>query len=132
MAIAIAYNSQTASKSYNITFKNFTSTDIPRSFTNTAAFSRSQTGALIQQGPRFNQKFQYAIDCMLETSVAEELEELYTNWDNDRATGRAVALGLVDDCFGPTKNLTVTFTVAPTFTYAGPRHTIVSFGLQEV
>lgn len=132
MAIAIAYNSQSGGGSYNLTFRDFTSTDLPRSFSNVAGFNRSQTGALIQQGPRFRQKYVYAIDCMVETSVAESLENLYAAWDQDRSTGRAVGLGLVDDCFGATKSMTVTFTVAPTFTYAGPRHTIVSFGLQEI
>jgi len=132
MAIAIGYNSQSGGRSYNLVFRDFTSTDIPRSFDNTAGFNRSQTGALIQQGPRFTQKYVYTIDCMVETQVAEDLEQLYADWDTDRASGRSVAVGLVDTCFGATKELTVTFSVAPTFTYAGPRHTIVSFGLQQV
>lgn len=131
--LAIAYTRQSAPvTSWNIVFEQFTSTDLPRQYSDTAGFSRSQTGALLQQGPRYAQKHVWTIDCMLTTPVAHQLDALYKAWDYDRSVGKSVAVGLLDQTFGPTVNTTATFASSPVFTYAGPGHTIVSFALQEV
>ena len=131
--IAIAYTQQLGgSSSWNVQFTDFTSGDLPRQYENAAAFNRSQTGALIQSGPRFTQKYMWTIDCMVDTNVAEDLDALYSAWDSDRAQGQSVAVGITDATFGSTLTSQATFTSAPTFTYASPRKTIVSFGLMQV
>ena len=131
--IAIAYSQQASPfAQWNIVFEQFTSTDLPRQYANTAGFSRSQTGALLQQGPRYSQKHLWTIDCILTTPKAYELDALYKAWDYDRSTGKSVAVGLLDKTFGPDLSATATFTSAPTFTYAGPGYTIVSFAMAQV
>ena len=130
--LAIAYSAQSSSGTWNIVFTEFTSRDLPRGFENSAGFGRSQTGALIQSGPRYQQKYQWTIDCMLESWQAVDLMELYVAWDKDRAKGNSVAVGITDATFGAVVSGQATFTTAPTFTYASPRKTIVSFGLMGV
>ena len=131
--LAIGYTKQTGdSRSYNIVFTDFTSTDLPRQFENAASFGRSQTGALIQSGPRYQQKYMWTIDCMLDTDKAEALADLYRDWDLDRSEGLSVAVGITDATFGSPLTAEATFTTAPSFTYASPRKTIVSFGLKQI
>ena len=128
--IAIAFTS--GGRSWNVVFKDFTSTDLPRSFENSAGFGRSQTGALIQSGPRYQQKYSWIIDCLVDRYVAEQLEELYTQWDIDRAEGKSVVVGITDATFGAVIQGIATFTSAPSFTYASPQKIVVSFGLMGV
>ena len=132
--IAIAYTTQAVglSQTYNIVFTDFTSQDLPRQWENAASFGRSQTGALLQQGPRFSQKYIWTIDCLIDTDVAEDLNALYAAWDYDRSLGMSVAVGITDATFGEPIQSQATFSTAPTFTYASPRKTIVSFGLTQV
>lgn len=131
--LAIAYTQQSGgSQTYNIVFTDFTSTDLPRQFENAASFGRSQTGAIVLEGPRYRQKWVWVVDCMLDADVALTLQDLYYSWDGDRAQGLSVAVGITDATFGNVITTSATFTVAPTFTYASPRKTIVSFGLKEV
>lgn len=131
--LAIAYTKQTgAATTYNIVFTDFTSRDLPRQFENAAGLGRSQTGALIQEGPRFSQKYFWTIDCMMDTEKAEELATLYAAWDYDRSQGKSVAVGITDATFGAPITGSASFVSAPTFTYGSPRKTIVSFGLQQV
>jgi hypothetical protein len=130
--LAVAYNAQYGGGSWNIVFTDFTSRDLPRTFENAAGFGRSQTGALIQSGPRYAQKYMWAIDCMVDSEQAVALEALYKAWDYDRAKGKSVAVGVTDATFGATITGQATFTTAPTFTYASPRKTIVSFGMTGV
>ena len=132
MTVAIAFTSQETGTTYNVVFENFTDAEFPRQWSSTAAFNRSGTGAFIQSGPRYQQKYNWTIDCLVETSVAEELDALYRAWDIDRAAGKSVAVGILDKCFGDDVSGAATFTVAPTYTYAGPRHTMVSLGLAQV
>ena len=132
MAVAIAFTSQDTGTSYNVVFRDFTSPDIPRSWQGTAGFARSLTGANVLKGPRYQQKYQWTIDCILPTEDAERLDKMYAAWDVDRADGKAVAVGILDTCFGDDVSGSAVFTVAPTYTYAGPRHTIVSLGLVQV
>lgn len=128
--LAIAYTS--GGSSWNIVFTDFTSTDMPRSYENTAGFERSQTGALIQAGPRYTQKFSWAIDCLIDKQAALDLDELYRTWDYDRASGKSVAVGITDATFGPPITGSATFTTAPVFTYASPVKYVVSFGLMGI
>ena len=131
--IAIAYTSQEPpTATYNVVFTDFTSRDLPRQWENAASFGRSQTGALLQQGPRFQQKYIWTIDCIVDYDVAEQLDALYKSWDYDRSQGKSVAVGITDATFGTPIQSQATFSTAPTFTYAGPRKTIVSFGLTQV
>lgn len=130
--IAIAYSSQETTGTYNIVFTDFTSRDLPRQWENAASFGRSQTGALLQQGPRFQQKYIWTIDCMVDVGVAEQLAALYASWDFDRAKGKSVAVGITDATFGQVIQTQATFSTAPAFTYASLRKTIVSFGLTQV
>ena len=128
--LAIAFTS--SGRSWNIVFTDFTSTDLPRSYENSAGFGRSQTGALIQSGPRYQQKYSWVIDCLIDKDAALALDELYTQWDQDRAQGKSVVVGITDATFGPVIQGIATFTSAPSFTYASPRKIIASFGLMGV
>lgn len=131
--LAIAYTQQTGgSASWNIVFEDFTSPELPRQYENSAGFGRSSTGALIQSGPRYTQKYVWIVDCILDKENAQDLNQLYRAWDEDRATGKSVAVGITDATFGDSLSSQATFTSAPSFTYASPRKTIVSFGLTQV
>ena len=132
MTVAIAFTSQETGTTYNVVFRDFTNMDYPRQWGNDAAFNRSGTGAFIQSGPRYQQKYNWSIDCLVETTVAKELDNMYKAWDYARSTGKSVAVGILDKCFGDDFSGQATFTVAPTYTYAGPRHTMVSLGLSQV
>ena len=69
---------------------------------------------------------------MVDCEEAKKLEQLYIAWDRDRAKGRSVAVGITDATFGAVVTGQATFTSAPSFTYASPAKTIVSFGLMGV
>lgn len=131
--LAIAYTKQSSgSQTWNLVFTDFTSRDLPRQWENAASFGRSQTGALIQGGPRFTQKYIWTIDCMVDEDIAYQLDDLYKAWDYDRSIGLSVAVGVTDATFGTTISTQATLTTAPSFTYASPRKTIVSFGMVQV
>ena len=131
--LAIAYTQQEGgSETWNIVFTDFTSSDLPRQYENAATFQRSQTGALIQGGPRFGQKYVWGIDCLVDSEAAVALDKLYKAWDYDRSTGKSVAVGVTDATFGDVIMGSATFTAAPAFTYASPRKTVVSFSMTQV
>jgi hypothetical protein len=130
--LAIAYTSQNGGGTWNIVFKEFTSSDFPRQWESAAGFARSQTGALVQGGPRYSQKYIWVIDCLMDAPEALLLNTLYASWDYDRSQGKSVAVGVTDATFGSLVTTQASFTTPPTFTYASPRKTIVSFGMVQV
>ena len=131
--LAIAYTKQSSgSQTWNIVFKEFTTPDLPRQWENAASFQRSQTGALIQGGPRFQQKYIWTIDCLVDYEDAIKLDQLYKAWDYDRSVGKSVAVGITDATFGSAISTAATFASPPIITFAGPRKNLVNFGLVQV
>ena len=113
-------------------FRNFGDNNIPRTYLDTASFTPSANGASILSGPAFSQKRIWAISSIIDSTEAHNFDELYRAWDTDRATGKPVACGVVDDTFGATVTTNAIFSTAPTYTRMGPNYTMVSFGLTEV
>ena len=130
MSVAIAYNASGGS-SYNVVFDSFLDAGLPRSFGNTGSFSESANGTSILSGPGYAQKFIWALNGLFTKEEAEELYSLFIAWDNDRAQGRAAAVGLLDQTFGGSLNTTATFTTPPSFTKNGEMFE-VSVGLTQV
>ena len=132
MSIAIAYTAQTNSGSWNIVFSEFTSSDIPRTYSGSATFEYSTDGSLVLGGPAYAQKYLWTVDCIISKVKALELDELYRQWDIDRSNLLSAAVGIVDDCWGPQYSGNAIFATAPRFTYLNGSSTLVSLGLQEV
>ena len=132
MSIAIAYTAQTNSGSWNIVFSEFTSNDIPRTYSGEATFEYSTDGSLVLGGPAYVQKYLWTIDCIITKTAGLELDQLYREWDTDRASLLAAAVGIVDDTWGPQYTGNAVFASPPKFTYLNGNRCIASLGLQEV
>lgn len=132
MAIAIAYTALKTTGSWNIVFSRFTGNEIPRSYSGEASFEYSSDGSLLLGGPAYAQKHLWTIDCMIPKAKGLELDALYKAWDTDRAGLLSAAVGIIDDCWGPTYSGNAIFATPPAFTYLNGSDCMVSFGLQEV
>lgn len=129
--IGISYT-DSGSNVYNFQIDNFGDNAMPRSYTDTASFDMSANGASILGGPAYSQKYQWVISTLMQTTDAESFDTMFQAWDTDRAAGLTAACGIVDETWGPDVTTNAVFVTAPTYTYMGPKLTMVSFGLQEV
>ena len=133
-SIAVSFTPSTGvpTPPYDFQFRNFGDNNIPRVYDNSASFNPSANGANALTGPAYAQKRIWAVSSIVNTSDATYFDEMYRAWDADRAAGKPVACGVVDDTFGATVTTSAIFSTAPTYTRMGPNHTMVSFGLTEV
>ena len=129
--IGVSYTPSSGSPVYNFVIDNFDSTDLPRSYSNDAAFNKSANGTSIFSGPAYRQKYVWAFSTMMTTVKAAEFDEMFQAWDTDRSGGLAAAVGITDETFGATVNTSAIFSTAPQYTRMGPVYTLVSFGLTE-
>jgi hypothetical protein len=129
--IAVSFTSS-ASDVYNFVFDKFFDTTIPRSYVESNTFSFSVSGTAILNGPAYRQKRIWAINSLLTNEQAEDFDEMYIAWDQDRSEGLNVALGLADTTFGPQINANVIFSTPPTYQKFDPRHMLVAFGVTEI
>lgn len=130
-SIGISYSPQGGGTPYNFVLDNFGGNEMPRSYESSASFSDSANGATLLTGPAYRQKYQWVISSIMRSPDALQLDEMFRAWDLDRGDGLPVGCGLIDNTFGPSVNATVVFITPPTYTYMGPRLTLVSFGLKE-
>lgn len=129
--IGVSYTPSGGSPVYNFVIDNFDSNDLPRSYQNDAAFSKSANGTSIISGPAYRQKYIWVFSTMMTTARAAEFDEMFQAWDLDRSGGLAAAVGIIDETFGATVNTSAIFSTAPQYTRMGPAYTLVSFGLTE-
>ena len=130
MAIAIAYTSSGGTV-YNVTFSDFLGEDLPRSYGAAGSFSNSANGTSILAGPAFAQKYIWGFSVLMTKAEAEAVNNLFLAWDADRAQGRAVAVGLIDETFGGSLTTSATITTPPSYAKAGNFYE-VSIGLTQV
>ena len=131
MALSIAYTSQ-AGTAYNLTFREFTSQEIARTYLPQGDFSRSVSGSQILTGAPVRAKFLWAISAPLQKSDALILDSMYRAWDQDRGSGISAAVGILDQNFGPDVSGSAVFSTAPGFTYLSKTFIICDFALTEV
>jgi len=131
-SIGIAYTPQSGSPAYNFVVDNFQDSALPRTYMSSATFEKSTNGAVILGGPAYQDKYQWVISTLMETSDAESFDAMFRAWDTDRAAGHSVACGIVDKTWGTTVSTNAVFMTPPTYSYAGGYYTLVSFGLGEV
>lgn len=129
--IALSFTSS-GSTVYNFIIDKFLDDALPRSYSETANFSFSVSGSAILTGPAQRQRHIWAITTPMDLAIAEAFDEMYKDWDEDRSSGLAVALGLIDSTFGDAITTNAIFTTAPTYARFGPAYRLVSFGLTEV
>ena len=131
-SVAVSFTPSAGTPVYSFQFRNFGDNNIPRTYLDTAALNPSANGASVLSGPAYAQKRLWVVSSIVNTSEAESFDAMYRAWDADRAQGKPVACGLVDDTFGATVTTSAVFSTAPTYTRMGPNYTMVSFGMTEV
>lgn len=132
MAVVAVSFTSSANDVYNFVFDKFFDPAIPRSYVETANFNFSVSGTAILNGPAYRQKRIWAINSLLTNEQAEDFDEMYIAWDQDRSEGLNVALGLIDTTFGAQVSANVIFSTAPTFQKFDPRNMLVAFGVTEI
>jgi len=130
--IGISFTPSIGTPVYNFVFDNFGSTDMPRTYQESATFSRSASGASLIDGSPYKQKYTWAISTIVPKATAISFDAMFRAWDEDRSAGLAAACGVTDTTFGPTVNAFVVFSAMPTYVHLSPTHTLVSFGIIEV
>lgn len=132
-AIGIAYHQQTGGTTqYNIIVDTFTGAEVARTYDASVEFERGISGQQVIGGRSGRQKFIWAISAVMSKEEAEELDNLFRDWDADRGTGIGAAVGITDNtCFGSVSASAV-FSTPPSFIRYGPHSYSVAFGLTEV
>lgn len=130
--IGISYTPSGGSPVYNLVFDNFGGTELPRSYQESATFEKSASGASIVSGSPYRQKYMWAMSSIVPKAFAEEFDNMFRAWDQDRSEGLPAACGVTDTTFGATVNANVVFSTMPTFVRLSPADYLVSFGLMEV
>tara|TARA_Y100000004_G_scaffold153871_2_gene177827 strand:+ start:703 stop:1104 length:402 start_codon:yes stop_codon:yes gene_type:complete len=130
--IAISYTPSGGSPVYSFELDNFQDAGFPRTYMGSASFDKSASGAVILSGPAYKEKYQWVISTYMPTSDAYNFDAMFRAWDEDRASGKSVACGIVDETWGPTVTTSAVFLTPPVFAFAGGNITLVSFGLGEI
>lgn len=130
-AIGIAYLSQ-AGQSYNLLLDTFDGNEAARSYDSSVSFERGVSGQQVLTGRPGRQKYIWAISAVLNKADAEKLDDMFRDWDTDRATGKAVAVGITDTTLLASVTTDAIFTTPPSFIRLNPYTYSVSFGLTEV
>lgn len=130
-SIGVSYTPNAGSPVYSYLFREFTSGELPRQYTNNASFDFSANGASIVTGPSYSQKRIWAISSIVTNTEALGIDAMFRAWDADRAAGLPAAVGIIDETFGATVSTSAVFSTAPTYTKFSHTHMVVSFGLTE-
>ena len=131
-SIVVSYTPISGSPVYALEFKEFSSSALPRSYTDTQSFSISTTGATVLSGLPIRRRFQWTISVPLSKSQAADLDSLFRAWEHDRADGAIAAVLVQDSTFGQEVSTAAIFTSPPIFDQFGPVNMLVSFGLTEL
>lgn len=130
-AIGIAYTSN-AGTTYNVTFDEFRGAEFARTYDGSVEFQRTATGTTSIAGLGRRQKYIWAINAHLTEAKAEEVDNMFKAWDNDRAQGRNVACGITDQTLFNSITSTAIFSTPPSFTYIAPNRIAVALGMTEI
>lgn len=130
--ISIAYTTQDASATYNVSFQLFSDGSLPRTYLDSGGLENTVKGGIYYSGSMYPNKRVWAISSVLTDAQAQTLDTLYRAWDADRAEGYATVVGILDDTFGDSVDTDATITTPPTFSKFGVGHWTISIGLTEV
>ncbi len=129
-SIGLAYSSGV--DSYNIVLDGFTEQGMPRGYEGDSGYEAGIAGSTMLSGIAYKQKRIWTISAVTNKATALKIDEMFRKWDEDRASGTAASIGLLDQTFGADVNATVVFTTAPAYNYTSETFMVVSFGLTEV
>ena len=130
--LGISYTPSGGSPVYSFQIDNFGDNAMPRSYVGAISYDMSASGADLLGGSAYQQKYQWVVSTIMDTTNALSFDAMFRAWDADRAAGYTAACGIVDQTWGSDVNTNAIFITAPTYTRMGPKLTMVSFGLQEV
>lgn len=130
-ALAVAFTTTTGS-TFNVTFKAFSGAELARTYDASVSFERSISGTQLIQGRPGRQKYIWAISSPLSEAEAQELDDMFQAWDEERSKGLAAAVGVVDETGLRYVSASAVFSTPPTYTRFGPKNYLVAFGLTEV
>lgn len=131
-SIVVSYTPVSGSPEYSFEFKDFSSSGLPRSYTDTQSFNISTTGATVLSGLPIRRRYQWTISVPLSKAQAEDVDDMFKAWESDRADGAITAVLVQDSTFGTTINSAAVFTSPPIYDQFGPANILVNFGLTEV
>lgn len=91
----------------------------PRTFVEAATVNFSVAGAQVQSGVTRPARYVWAISAVIDAAVAFDLQDLYKDWDTQRATGAVAVVTVTDSTFkrksDPAIVCKAVFTAAPVF-----------------
>ena len=117
-----------------LVFDTFVDGELPRTFVETAALSRSVTGTQVYSGAPYSAKYLWTINSRVTTLNAEELYLMFRAFDNERSTGGLPQIAIDDYTFMTRVTGQAVFTTAPTISRQGAQsqHMVINFGMSEV
>ena len=130
--LGISYTPSGGSPVYNFQIDNFGDNAMPRTYMGDISYEMSANGTNILGGAAYEQKYQWVVSTIMETTDALSFDAMFQAWDTDRANGLTAACGIADQTWGTQVNTNAVFITPPSYTRMGPQLTMVSFGLQEV
>ena len=131
-SITVSYTPVAGSPTYAAEFSEFAASALPRSYSEVGTFTVSAPGATVLSGPPIRRRYQWTVSAPLTYAGAASVDAMFRAWEEDRANGALVALGIVDTTFGGTVTSSAVFTSPPIFDQYGPANMLVSFSLTEV
>ena len=120
---------------YDFDLTDFAGGELPRSFVSTAELSLSTTGAQVYSGAPYVSKYIWAINTVCNEARAEELMNMFRDFDAQRALGLLPQIDITDTTFGAQLNAVGVFTTAPGVSRwggASSRTYSVAFGITQV
>ena len=130
-ALGVAYTA-TGGTTYNLVVDTFTGAEVARAYEASVSFNRGVSGQALISGQANRQKYIWAVSALLSEAEAKKLDDMFKEWDADRATGAAVAVGVTDQTLFDPVTTSAIISTPPSYIRTGPYHFTVSFGLAEV
>lgn len=130
-SFSIGYTSQ-EEVLYEMTFRQFTTEEVMRTYQPTVNFERTIGGTNVLTGPAEVSKFIWGVSGVTDKAIGLQVDAMYRAWNLDRASGIAAAIAVLDETWGDIGTRSAVFTTPPSFAYVNNLYVIASFGLTEV
>ena len=130
-SFSIGYTSQVGDL-YEMTFRQFTTEDVMRTYQPTVNFERTVGGTNVLTGPAELSKFIWAVSGVTDKAIGLQIDALYRAWNLDRAAGSAAAVAVLDETWGNIGTRSAVISTPPSFNYVSDLYVVASFGLTEV
>ena len=119
---------------YTFNFSEFMDQELPRQFVSEASLGLSAQGAQVYSGAPFGAKYIWTVMVPVTKQVAQDIEQAFITFDEQRANGLLPTVAVDDFTFGNRVTGTAVFTTPPSITKFGrsTTHVLVTFGLSQV